>query len=82
MRIKIVRCKHDWYWYNDYIGKSFNVITHDENTYQVIDDIREIRKYPISCIMKEDCELLENIVPPKIQAKTTRWDLLERDNCK
>lgn len=52
MKVLIMRCSDEKFWYKGMIGKSFNVIEHSEEKFRVND-----RKSIAKLILKKDVEV-------------------------
>jgi hypothetical protein len=71
MKVKIIKCSNDSYWYQKYIDKTYNVID-GFNSY-IVEDENSI--YNHSYIDKEDCEIIEdNLVIKQLQQKINQLE--------
>jgi hypothetical protein len=55
MKIKIIKCSSDNYWYKDYIGEIFNVLESESKAFKV--EYKSICDY---FVQHEDCKIINN----------------------
>ena len=53
MRVIIMRCSSEKYWYKDRVGKTVDVVEHDELNYKLADN-KSINKL----LSKKDCAVI------------------------
>lgn len=69
MKIKIIKCSEEVFWYSDKIGKTYDVLSIDDNDYFVYRGDGQC-----GCLSIDDCEIIEeqDIGLTKLEELTAR----------